>query len=395
MVRTWNQYVVKQENKTLVLTTIMNHTPISRANVAKITGLNKGTVSSLVSELIDEELVKETGPGKSSGGRRPVMLLFNGEAGYSVSIELGVGYILGVVSNLKGEIISEKNIPLKITHFQTVFPIMINLIKELMKEVPKCRYGVIGIGVGVPAVVSQQGRILLAPNLNWKNIELKKELAAIFDLPVAVENEANAGAYGEMRYGSSQDSKHTIYTSFGIGIGVGMILDGKLYRGLNGLAGELGHMTIVKDGKACRCGNVGCWERYASEQALIDEGIDRGFISETEEKPFNHLVKLASDGHMEVIELFEKIGTYIAIGLTNCINIFNPEHVIVGNTLIQAKEWIYPIIENYIAKHAIGFHQNKLKVDSAKLGAYSTVSGMVAFTVEKFLLDHKKRSNEN
>ena len=390
MSRTWNQYVVKQENKTLVLTTVMNHTPISRANVAKLTGLNKGTVSSLVSELIDEKLVKESGPGKSSGGRRPVMLLFNGNAGYSISIELGVGYILGVITDLKGKIIEQDTIQLQTTHFNTIFPIMINLIKGLMEQVPKSRYGVIGIGVGVPAVVSRDGEILLAPNLNWKNVELKSKLENIFNLPVYIENEANAGAYGEMRYGSSQNSQHTIFASIGIGIGVGMILDGKLYHGLNGFAGELGHMTIEKDGKTCRCGNRGCWERYASEQAVIDEAIKRGLVTADQVEPFEQLIQLANDGNQAVIDLFEEIATYIAIGLTNCINIFNPEHVIIGNRLMRAKEWIYPIIESYILEHAIGFHQNKLKIDSAKLGTYSTISGMAAFTIEGFLLDQKR-----
>ncbi|NMA90683.1 MAG: ROK family transcriptional regulator, partial [Amphibacillus sp.] len=321
MSRTWNQYVVKQENKTLVLTTIMNHTPISRAKVAKITGLNKGTVSSLVSELIDEELVEESGPGKSSGGRRPVMLLFNGNAGYSISIELGVGYILGVITNLNGEIIVEEKIQLQTTHYKTIFPMMINLIRGLMNQVPESRYGVIGIGVGVPAVVSQKGEILLAPNLYWKNVKLKEELEAVFDVPVFIENEANAGAYGEMRYGSSQNSRHTIFASIGIGIGVGMVLDGKLYHGLNGFAGELGHMTIEKDGKSCRCGNSGCWERYASEQALIDEALNRGLIDEGQSEPFEQLIQLADEGDNHVIELFNEIATYIAIGLTNCINI--------------------------------------------------------------------------
>lgn len=389
MNRTWNQYVVKQENKTLVLTTIINHTPISRANVAQMTGLNKGTVSSLVSELIDEELVEESGPGESSGGRRPVMLLFNGKAGYSISIELGVGYILGVITDLNGRIVHEENIQLQTIHFKTIFPIMINLIKGLFKKAPKSRYGIIGIGVGVPGVVSQKGKILLAPNLNWKNIELEVELKKIFQLPVYVENEANAGAYGEMRFGSSQNSEHMIYASLGIGIGVGMILDGKLYHGLNGFAGELGHMTIVKDGRSCRCGNLGCWERYASEQALIDEGIKRQLITVDQPEPFDDLIKLATTNNKEAIKLFEEIGTYIAIGLTNCINIFNPEHVIIGNKLMKAKKWIYPVIEAYILEHAIGFHQNKLKIDSAKLGTYSTVSGMAAFTIEGFLLDQK------
>ena len=387
MCRRWNQHVVKQENKTLVLTTIINQTPTSRATVAQKTGLNKGTVSSLVSELIDEELIKESGPGKSSGGRRPVMLLFNEKAGHSISIELGIGYILGVITDLSGDIIHEEKLQLETTMFKVVFPSLVNLIKQLIDIAPKSRYGIIGIGIAVPAVISRAGKVLLAPNLDWKNIELAEQLKEIFPMPIYIENEANAGAYGEMTFGSSKNTNHMIYASLGIGIGVGMILDGKLYHGLSGFAGELGHMTIIKDGLNCRCGNRGCWERYASEQALIDEGINRNLISDEQEDPFDALIDLASEGCQDAVDLFEELGTYIAVGLTNCINIFNPKHVILGNKLIKAKQWILPMIESYVDRHAIGFHQDKLKIDTAQLAPYSTILGMAAFTIEGFLLN--------
>ncbi|WP_017472508.1 ROK family transcriptional regulator [Amphibacillus jilinensis] len=389
MNRTWNQYVVKQENKTLVLSTIIEQTPISRASVAQVTGLNKGTVSSLVSELIDEELVEESGPGESNGGRRPVMLLFNGKAGYSLAIDLGVDYLLGTIIDLDGNIFYEKKRQLQSTDFDVVFPFLTDFIKHLMAQVPKSRYGIIGIGVGVPAVISNQGEILLAPNLNWKKIKLKEQLEQQFNLPIYIENEANAGAYGEMRYGFEQTPKHMVYASIGIGIGVGMILDGQLYSGLNGFAGEAGHMTVVKDGRTCRCGNLGCWERYASEQALIDEAIDRKLIEHNQEEPFHNLIELADQHNQAAIDLFKEIGTYIGIGLTNTINIFNPEHVVIGNQLIDAEQWIAPTIEAYINEHTIGFHQNDLKVSFAKLQAYSTVLGMAAFTIEGFLLKQR------
>ncbi|MBM7541600.1 ROK family transcriptional regulator [Amphibacillus cookii] len=389
MNRTWNQYVVKQENKTLVLSTIIDQTPISRASVAQVTGLNKGTVSSLVSELIDEELVEESGPGESNGGRRPVMLLFNGKAGYSLAIDLGVDYLLGAIIDLNGNIIYEEKRQLQSTDFDVVFPFLTRFINHLMEQVPKSRYGIIGIGVGVPAVISHQGEILLAPNLNWKKIKLKEQLEQQFNIPIYIENEANAGAYGEMRYGFEQMPKHMVYASIGIGIGVGMILDGQLYNGLNGFAGEAGHMTVVKDGRTCRCGNLGCWERYASEQALIDEAVDRQLIEHNQVEPFQKLIELANQQNQAVINLFEEIGTYIGIGLTNTINIFNPEHVVIGNQLIDAEQWISPAIGAYINKHAIGFHQNDLKISFAKLQAYSTVRGMAAFTIEGFLLKQR------
>lgn len=393
MHRTWNQHVVKQENKTLVLSTIINRTPISRAGVAQVTGLNKGTVSSLVSELISEDLVTESGPGKSSGGRRPVMLLFNEKAGYSISIELEIGHILGVISDLNGNIIVRENLQMKTTLFDTVFPSLVNLIKELIDRVPRSRYGVIGIGVAVPGVVTHEGKVLLAPNLDWKNVDLQVKLADYFDLPIYIENEADAGAYGEVTFGSSADTNHMIYVSLGVGIGIGLVLDGKLYQGASGFSGEMGHMTIIKDGLSCRCGNRGCWEKYASERALLNEGIKRQLITEDEPDPLDKLIRLAAENNQEAIDLFEEIATYIAIGLTNCINIFNPEFITLGNSLIKAKEWLFPVIKAHVEKHAIGFNQDQLQMETAQLGNDSTVLGMAAFIIEDFLLNYNTQKN--
>lgn len=389
MSRTWNQYVVKQENKALVLTTIINHTPISRAAVAQSTGLNKGTVSSLVSELIDEAFVTESGPGASSGGRRPVMLLFNTKAGFTVSVDLGVGYIQAALTDLNGEIVQVEKKQVKESTFDLVFETLVHLIEQLIKHAPVSRYGVIGIGVGVPAVVSHEGEILLAPNLNWKNIQLKQALEDVFDLPILIENEANAGAYGEMRFGFKQPPKDMIYASIGIGIGAGMILDGKLYTGKSGFSGEIGHMTIVKDGTSCRCGNVGCFERYASEQVLLEHAVKRHLIKANEDLSLDTLIKKAEAHDQEVLQLFEEIGEYIGIGLTNIINIFNPEVVLIGNRLRDLQKWLIPPIEHYIHSRAIGFHQQDLTVDFAKLENFSTVKGMAAFTIERFLAQLK------
>lgn len=389
MSQTWNQHVVKKENKTLVLETVMKHTPISRANVAQLTGLNKGTVSSLVSELIEESLIEESGPGESSGGRRPVMLLFNRVAGYSIAIDLGVNYILGLLTDLDGSIVCEQRIYFDQTDFDYVWKKLTEVIDDLISATPACPYGIVGIGIGVPGVISNEGEILLAPNLGWKRIDLRQMLEAQYQLPVVIENEANAGAYGEKKFGIGQVSEHMVYASIGIGIGVGLVLDGKLYKGLQGFSGELGHMTVEKDGISCRCGNKGCWERYASEQALINQAKSAGFIQD-EVDALPHLIELANQGEETVISLFTTIGTYLGVGLTNCINIFNPSHVIIGNHMADAEKWIRPAIEDYIRNHAIGFHQEELSVQFSTLTSHSTAYGMSAFTVEAFF-DRKQQ----
>lgn len=174
--QTWNHHVVKKGNKSLVLDKIKNNSPISRAAVANQTGLNKGTVSSLVSELLEDHLIYESGPGESSGGRRPVMLLFNNSAGYSIGIDLGVNYLLGVLTDLDGNIFQEKVMTFKNLSYNEIEEQLFNTIDSLISSVPPSPHGIVGIGVGVPGIVDNSGEVLLAPNLNWTNVNLKSIL---------------------------------------------------------------------------------------------------------------------------------------------------------------------------------------------------------------------------
>ncbi|GAE91973.1 xylose-responsive transcription regulator [Gracilibacillus boraciitolerans JCM 21714] len=389
MSQTWNQHVVKKENKALVLETIKEKAPISRASIAQVTGLNKGTVSSLVSELIDEKLTNESGTGESSGGRRPVMLLLNETAGYTISIDLGVKSILGVLTDLRGNILHEKRTLFNNNNVEEVLHLLYKLIDELGVAAPDSEYGIVGIGVGVPGgVVTTEGEILLAPNLGWKKVPLSQLLSEKYQVPITVENEANAGAYGEKVYGVGQLSSELVYASVGIGIGVGLILDGKLYRGLRGFSGELGHMTIEKDGAVCRCGNKGCWELYASEQALLKQAEKNGYVNATVEE----IVIAANNGEANAINMLAQLGDYLGgVGITNIIHIFNPEQVVMGNTLQSAEKFIMPAIEKRIENNAIGFNKNDVQLNMSKLKKHSTVMGMAAFTIESFYIT---RGNE-
>ncbi|MFC4401830.1 ROK family protein [Gracilibacillus xinjiangensis] len=391
MSQTWNQHVVKKENKALVLHTIKINAPISRASIAQVTGLNKGTVSSLVSELLDEKLINESGTGESSGGRRPVMLLLNEKAGYTISIDLGVNHILGVVTDLEGNIVNERTVHFNNVNLEEVLTHLYHLIDVLKNDVPKAEYGIVGIGVGVPGVVTSDGEILLAPNLGWKKVPLKNILFERYRVPIIVENEANAGAYGEKVYGVGQMSSELIFTSISVGIGVGLILNGKLYKGLRGFSGELGHMTIEKNGPECRCGNKGCWELYASEKALLEEANKNGYVNPSVEK----LVNDAENGETKAIKLLENLGDYLGIGITNIIHIFNPEQVVVGNTIQQAEKFIMPAMENRIEKNAIGFNKNDVQLNVAELKHHSTVMGIAAFNIESFFQSSDKEATSN
>ncbi len=387
--KTWNQYVVKKENKSLVLETVRKQLSISRANIASVTSLNKGTVSSLVSELMNENLIYESGPGKSSGGRRPVILHFNKVAGYSIGIDLGVNYMLGLLTDLEGNIITEKYIDYNYSSYDATMEKLFTIIDYLIAAKPTSNYGIVGIGVGVPGAVNNDGDVLLVPNLNWKDVQIKELIERKYNVPVIIENEANAGAYGEKKYGVGKQYNHIIYVSVGIGIGVGMIFDRKLYKGNNGFSGELGHMTIELNGKQCNCGNTGCWELYASEKALATN-MDVFDIPKppNEIQDLDYLLSLTEENNDKVIQLFEQIGEYLGLGINNIVNIFNPEQVIIGNRMSSASKWLETSINKRLTQ-SLSFQKEDLRIDFAELSTHSAALGMAAFSVDKFLINYQ------
>lgn len=384
--KTWNQHVVKQENKSLVLETIIHKSSISRADIATLTGLNKGTVSSLVNELLDENLINESGPGKSSGGRRPVILLFNQVAGYSIGIDLGVNYILGVLTDLNGDICSEQQMNFTNLTYEEILEEMFKITDLLIAAAPKSPYGIIGIGVGVPGVVNKDQNIILAPNLNWRNIDLKTTLEERYRVPVTIENEANAGAYGEKNFGIGKEFNNIIYISVGIGIGVGLILNGQLYRGNNGFSGEIGHMAIEVNGPQCSCGRKGCWELYASEKSLLLNSNRIGLEPDQNHSlSLERVIDIANNGNFDAIQLFDTVGKYLAVGINNIVNIFNPEQVIIGNKMAEAEHLLEKPMIDWIQNQSLWFSQKDLNINFSNLRTYSTALGVAAFTTEEFL----------
>lgn len=375
--------LVKKMNSYIVLSNIRKHSPVSRAQISELTGLNKATVSSLVNELIENNLVLEIGPGESSGGRKPVLLLFNEKAGYAIGIDLGVNYIRGVLVDLNGNIVQECYERLKQQRRELAFDALTANIDTLIAQAPESTYGIVGIGVGAPGIVDQAGTILFAPNMKWREVPLQTMLHERYQLPIIIDNEANAGAQGEQKYGAGQGIRNLIYLSVGYGIGSGMILDKELYKGTSGFSGELGHLSIAYDGKECTCGNLGCWELYASEKALLEDAEQLGYDS------LDELIAAAEQGNDQVIALFAKIGQFLGIGIANIINTLNPDCVMIGNRMSRAAQWIMPALEKTARKRALSFHSEELQILFAELQEHSAVRGAAYYAIDRFFEQFK------
>lgn len=385
--QTGDQNLVKQINKSIVFTYIGKNGPVSRAQISKDTGLNKATVSTMVSELITDSFVYEIGAGQSSGGRKPVLLYFNNLAGYSIGIDLGVNYLLGVLTDLSGNIIEEMNIPLKETDVEYVMNEICSIIETLIKSAPESPYGIVGIGIGVPGMIDRDENILFAPNLKWRQIDLKQIIENKFNIPTKVENEANAGCYGEQLYGAGKNIANLIYLSIGIGIGGGIIINNTLYTGTSGISGEMGHLTIESNGKKCPCGNSGCWELYASESALLEESKLAGSIDG--DISIDTILNEARKGNRKVLQLLNNIGEHIGIGLTNIINTFNPEMIIIGNRMALLENWITNPINRILTERLSTYHRSNTNIRFSSLGTYSSALGASSFSIAKFLSEQK------
>lgn len=371
MKTTGDQFLVKRINKSIVLDTIREHSPISRAALSKMTGLNKGTISSLVAELMENDLVLEIGTGKSSGGRKPVMLLFHETAGYAIGVELGVNHIRTVLTNLNGELIQEHALALPSTELEQVTPLLFQVIQSMIELTPPCRYGVVGIGIGVPGIVNEEGTILLAPNLGWHEVDLQKIVSDHFQLPVTIDNEANAGAVGEQQYGAGKDTSNLVYISVSEGIGTGVIISKELFRGASGLSGEMGHMTIETNGRKCRCGNKGCWELYASTSSHTSLS-------------FEQLLEQSAAGEADGIRGFYDIGEYLGIGISTIINTFNPELIIIGNQMMRAERWIMSAVQQTVATRSLSYHRKHTAIKFAQLDTRSTLLGAAYYAISGF-----------
>ncbi|SFJ48333.1 Sugar kinase of the NBD/HSP70 family, may contain an N-terminal HTH domain [Paenibacillus sp. UNC496MF] len=379
MKQTGDLALVKKMNTAIVLDAVLRYAPLSRAQISERTGLNKATVSSLVQDLIEHHLVIDIGPGESSGGRKPNLLQFRARTGFAIGIDLGVNYIRGILTDLEGVVLAERRLTLTAHDAAYVLPRLLDCIASLQAEIPPCPYGTVGVGIGVPGLVNEEGAILYAPNLDWTDVPLRAIVEERFGVPVTIDNEANAGAQGEQRYGAGRGVANQIYVSAGIGIGTGMILNKELYKGAGGFSGELGHLSIQADGKPCRCGNRGCWELYASENALLEQAAALGY------RDLDGLLEAAGRGEAEVLRLFERIGEALGVGIANIVNVFNPDVVIVGNELRRAEAWLGEAMQRTVAERALAHHRRRLRVLFAEQGEKSAVRGAAYYAISAFL----------
>ena len=370
-----DRYVIREMNEKLVLSTIIQQEIISRADISKRTNLNKATVSSIVNNLITKGLISELGMGESSGGRKPIMVTFEGKAGVSLSFDLGPNYISSMLSYLNGDIVIEKTTMSVGTTYEDILTTLKELIEFYYNVMPDTTYGLIGICIGIHGIVNEN-QLVFSPFYSFGDFNLKDELESLYNVPVILENEANLSALGEKKY--TTNSSNLISISVKYGIGAGIIINDALFTGVNGYAGEIGHLITVPNGKMCPCGNQGCLEQYASEHQILNQYREKVGKSEISFSQFKKDYEAKKPEALEVMDIFVN---FMAIGINNLITSFNPEVIIINSKFASQIETIIDQIKNKLTYKINGYTQIKASILKDK----STLLGGSYVNIVKFL----------
>ena len=395
-----DQAMVRELNISLVLRLIHNEAPISRAQLAQKTGLNKSTVSSLVESLLKLKLIHETGINSTGAGRPARLLEINENAGGIVGVQFGVDHITVALSDFSGKTLWFRN---KATDMQDekekTLQQTLELVHEAIAISKKKNLDVLGIGIATPGTVNiDEGLLIFAPNLQWHNVPLRNFFKEHTDINVFVENDANAAAIAEKLFGVARESEDFVFIFAGVGIGCGLFLDGNLYRGNIGYAGEVGHSPIMAEPfeAPCHCGNTGCWETYANQHAIIRRVQSRldarrdsiiPALMKKRNAPLSiPLIKEAADqGDSEAIEALQETGVAMGLGIATLASILNPEKIILGGPLSVVGDYLLPTTKAVINKRSLPELSPTIEILLSSFNKDASLIGSISIVVDNIL----------
>lgn len=368
---------VRATNLAVVLRFVREHAPCSRADIAATTGLNKATVSSLVADLIDRRLVRETGLTENRVGRPATMLVLDGSPYAAIGLEINVDHLTVVAVDLAGERLLSWRRSFSSEGSAQAVATVGALVRRVTNRMVKEERQVLGLSVAVPGLVDVQGIVRIAPNLGWRDTDLAGDLTkALRDpgFPIQVDNDANLAALAEHRFGAHAGTANLVHLTGEIGVGAGIILDGRLRRG-GGYGGEIGHIQIDPNGPECRCGRVGCLEAVAGIGAILEQGA----LSPAEvEVEIEEVVRRARSGEARTIDLLESVGTSLGAGVAIVVNLLNPEVVILGGYYVPLAPWLLPAVQDEVRRRTIAPDVGGCQVVASSLGYDAAALGGAA-----------------
>ena len=365
---------IQDINNSIVLEAITKTPSISRMDLMKKLRITKTTFSTIIQELLKKKLILEVGDTNIHLSHKNLMLEFNQDAGYALCIDIGVSSCTALLTNLRGETYKTEKIttPKDLSKLDYA---LIKLIEHMQLYLPTTPYGLVGITLGIHGV-THDNRVIFAPYYKLSEYDLAKTIGGHFDVPVYLENEANLSALGESTF--AYDYPNIASISIHSGVGLGLIMNNRIYTGFSGYAGEFGHTIIAVDGRPCPCGNHGCLEQYVSEQVLLNE------FAAMKRLPFISFDQFASyyrsrDSDAQII--VNKFVKYMTVGLNNMLNAYNPELVVINSSFTTYFPELAKVIENCLSSKMNDY----LYVVPSTLQDTSSLLGGISLVIEQFL----------
>lgn len=386
--------LLKGMNESVILNVIRKMGPISRADIAKETNLTPPTVTNIVNKLIEDNIVFEYRIGESSGGRPPVLIKLNPDFMTIIVVHISTNNLIEYM--LDAELKTKNKEVYRIKGFkkEEVMDLLISVLEKTIKDTSK---NISGIGIVVRGPVkTKEGISVFAPNIGWRNVPLKSIIEEKFEIPTYIINDVRAMALGEFHIGTGKDVDNMIFLKVGYGIGAAILINGKIYGGVSDSAGEIGHTTIDIAGPQCSCGNYGCFEALASEKALVS------LVVKSIKEGNNSIVYEMSDGTLENVtpemiyeaanlndnlslNALKTVGRYLGIGIANTINTFNPELIVIGGGIVQARGFIEDVIKETVEKRTFENSYSQCSIAFAELGDDATLIGAANMVMDEVL----------
>jgi glucokinase-like ROK family protein len=394
---------IREYNLSQLLKLIHERGSLSRAAIVRSTHLSATAVSSIVVDLLNSGFVHEAGEGKSSGGRRPILLKFNPEARLAIGVDLGSSHVSTIVANLLGEvktIRTEKFAAAEDPH--GAIQVILRHLAEVMDAVSVPQEEYLGIGLAVPAPLegenlSRLSRVILP---EWEDVSLVNALQDRYDFPVYMDNDANAGAIAEKWWGNGRGYSNLAYIKVGVGVGAGLIINNEIFRGSGGTAGEIGHTTIDPDGPPCRCGNRGCMESYVGAPAVISAARDR--LADHPDSSLHDsgvtleaIISAARDGDPLAVDVVRSAAKYLGISISNLLNLVNPERIVIGGDLIGAGDVFFNLVRSTAFRQAISKTGSGVTIVTSQLGSNGIAVGAATLVIYYAFLPSNIRQTLN
>ena len=371
---------IRNINRQIVLNYVREREPISRAEIAKQTELQRSTVSAIVDSLVTEGFIKEIGVGESSGGRKPTLLQLRKDQPVTVGVDITPTTTSVALANLAGEILEQQSFQTSPDSEKTFEQI----IERLLKIKSKLKSDSVEIGVSVPGLVdAATGIVSYVPYFQWKHWNLKQKIERAAELPVVIDNDANAIALAELWFGGLEHTvKNFVSVLVAEGIGTGIIFDGQIYRGNQGAAGEFGHMVVGSKNKVvCSCGSTQCWEAFASNKATLARFND---LTDQKAENVEEVFSLALEQNTEALQIVNETTRFLALGIVNLIVGLSPEIIVISGKITR----IWSLIERQLLETVETNIRQKLpeiQIKASTLGEQPTLQGAISLSlIHKF-----------